>query len=55
MRYKVIESMLNEYTNFPVENTLGFVEAASHEEAAVVARSIYPNMTAIVVADKKPD
>ena len=43
MRYRVFETMLNEYTDAVHEGKLGQVEAASEAEALASARLMYPN------------
>lgn len=43
MKFQIVESVLNEYTNDSVERKLGEVEAKDKAEAEKLARLQYPN------------
>lgn len=50
MRYRVFETMLNEYTGHDQKSLLMEVEAESEQEAMRQARMVYPSNPSITVS-----
>ena len=47
MKYRIIESLLNEYTDHPSEHLLAVVEAGSEAEARKQAQLMFPSNPSI--------
>ena len=55
MRYKVTESVLNEYVNHPIENQIDLIEADSYQEAQKIVQMRHPNRGPLTITLDKPN